>query len=470
MQLQVRSPSGRELASIEAEPAWCVRDVLAAIPEDPKALPCRRRIFLGLVELKGRLSLAEIGTSSGATLTLVKMMPPLVGAFLVPDDAGGFDVSDGTAVVWSGKRLHTLGGHGADILSIERSPDRKWVLTASADQTAKLRCVASGRCLQTFSGHEDEVYSATFSSDGEQVVTASADSTAKIWCVASGECLQTLAGHVSEVLWAGFSPNGQDALTRSHDGTAKIWRAASGECLRTFSNHGERPDCATYSPAGEQVALGFVDGTVKIWCTASGRCLHTFPRHDDGGCVMSVQFSPDGTSLLVRHYRAAKIWCLVSGECLHALGDEPLDLNMHFWIKKAQFSPGGEHVLTVSGPSGPPFTVEAEAKIWSTATGECLHTLDNGNAEFSPNGKSVLTESVQGIAMIWSVATGKCVHTLKHSPTGRVSATFAPDSEFAATSSRDDNIVKIWCPVSGECLWTFEVDRQVYRAMFFSSS
>ena len=59
------------------------------------------------------------------------------------------------------------------------SPDGTRILTASADQTAKLWDAASGKLMASFA-HEDEVEDAVFSPDGARILTASKDKTAKL--------------------------------------------------------------------------------------------------------------------------------------------------------------------------------------------------------------------------------------------------------------------------------------------------
>ena len=59
-------------------------------------------------------------------------------------------------------------------------PDGARILTASADNTAKLWDAASGKLIASF-GHQGTVRSAAFSPDGAWILTASWDKTAKLW-------------------------------------------------------------------------------------------------------------------------------------------------------------------------------------------------------------------------------------------------------------------------------------------------
>jgi len=69
-----------------------------------------------------------------------------------------------------------------------------------------------------------------------------------------------------------------------------------------------------------------------------------------------------------------------------------------YGVLSAQFSPDGKSVVTAS--------VDNTARLWDAASGEALHVLrghENGvlSAQFSPDGKSVVTASVDKTARLW---------------------------------------------------------------------
>jgi WD40 repeat protein len=84
-------------------------------------------------------------------------------------------------------------------------------------------------------GHGGQVNSAAFSPDGARVVTASADNTARIWnTTTTGAFLAELKGHGGEVGSAAFSPDGARVVTASQDGVARVWDISTlekGEAL-----------------------------------------------------------------------------------------------------------------------------------------------------------------------------------------------------------------------------------------------
>ncbi|MEQ9022124.1 MAG: hypothetical protein RLN82_05105, partial [Pseudomonadales bacterium] len=98
-----------------------------------------------------------------------------------------------------------------------------------------------------FRGHDDSVTSAVFSPDGSQILTASADNTARLWDVKNhlltmfqhkkefpDEEFQVRGDH-NEVTSAVFSPDSSQILTASTDQTARLWDI-KGNLLAEFQH------------------------------------------------------------------------------------------------------------------------------------------------------------------------------------------------------------------------------------------
>src|SRR5687767_12505980 len=81
------------------------------------------------------------------------------------------------------------------------------------------------------------------------------------------------------------------------------------------------------------------------------------------------------------------------------------------------------------------------------------HTASVNYAEFSPDGKYVVTASEDGTAKLWRVMDGKLLRDLKGHSYWIDLAIFSPDGRFIATAS-NDNSVKVWETKTGKLLHT----------------
>ena len=102
-------------------------------------------------------------------------------------------------------------------------------------EAALSQAVLENREEKDLIGHASAVWSAVFSRDGTRIVTASANDTARVWDAASGRSLAVLRGHTSAVWSAAFSPDGARIVTASADDTARVWDVASGHSLAVLS-------------------------------------------------------------------------------------------------------------------------------------------------------------------------------------------------------------------------------------------
>jgi WD40 repeat protein/energy-coupling factor transporter ATP-binding protein EcfA2 len=302
--------------------------------------------------------------------------------------------------------------HQKEITSALFSPSGEQILTASADNTAKI-WNRTGKPLATLN-HKDVVLSAVFSPNGKRILTASADSTAKLW-ERSGKLIATLQ-HKGAVRSAAFCPNGTLILTSSEDKTAKLWDRL-GNLLATLM-HQSYVQSAVFSPNGKQILTASTDSTAKLW-DRSGKLLITL-KHS--GNVHSAVFSPDGKSILTVSFgKTAKLWDL-TGKLLVTLKHQDL-------VESAEFSPIEELILTAS--------FDKTAKLWDRS-GKLIATLDHqdlvSHAVFSPTGNQILTASDK-TAKLWN-REGKLLSTMHHE-VGVSSAVFSHDEQQVLTVSYD---------------------------------
>ena len=114
-------------------------------------------------------------------------------------------------------------GHSGDVNSVCFSPDGKYLVSGSSDNTVKLWEVSSGQMIRTFQGHSSSVLSVSFSPDGRRIASGSYDKTVKLWDATTAKLISTFQGHTSWVMSVSFSPDGQHIVSGSNDTSIRIW-------------------------------------------------------------------------------------------------------------------------------------------------------------------------------------------------------------------------------------------------------
>lgn len=124
---------------------------------------------------------------------------------------------------------------------------------------------------------------------------------------------------------------------------------------------------------------------------------------------------------------------------------EPMRHNKRIYF--AEFSPNGRSVVTAS--------LDLTARIWDARTGRLLFTLPHPaavrSARFSPDGSRILTGSDDFVVRLWDAHTGRplgrpMIHPKK---VHRESVTFSPDGRRILTGS-DDGTARVWDGHTGE--------------------
>ncbi len=422
--------------------------------------------------------------------------------------------NDSTARLWkagTGELVMPPLNHSAqqsDVImtAFDPSGDRLLTVDNALDDHkygARIWDTHTGKPLTPLMSHAQQVDFAAFSRDGSRVVTVSEDGTSQIWdsstskpvCppLATGE----LPGIIGSRLWADFSPDGSKVATSNGEsiqvwnsktgaaitaplkldnaalvrfvddtsilgvtgfGATQTWNADSGEIIHNFHRHGEGYNSGQFAlaPDGREIAIG-EGATVQVWDANSEKAL-TCPMHHSQG-IQFMQFSPDGTKLLVISLdNSVRIWNLAS------LAATVLDRESAS-IASAAFSPSGKQVVTVPLSSG-------EAPVIDVSTGKLLFLLEHGGsinfAGFSPAGDRIVTLGDDMAACLWDAATGNAtVDPLKHDKTPTVAA-FSRDGRFLATAGYDDQdgLVHIWDVYSGNAFSSVPTGAQVTGLLF----
>jgi WD40 repeat protein/serine/threonine protein kinase/tetratricopeptide (TPR) repeat protein len=362
---------------------------------------------------------------------------------------------DGTARVWevhNGQApLTEVLKQGNRVNSAQFSPDGARIVTASDDGIARVWDARTGQALTEPLTHAAAVNFAQFSSDGKRVLTVARDQTARVWNAQSGRPLTEPLKHSSVVSSAQFSPDGKRIVTATWEGSAWVWDVDTGRPVTDPLKHHGRVNSAQFSPDGGRVVTASQDGTARVWDAQSGVQL-TELQHGNLVSVTSAQFNPDGKRILtVSRDESTRVWDAQTGEQLTQLGGD---------VMSAQFSPDGKRILAVSGTTariwdaqtGQPLTEPLQNGTYVTS------------AQFSPDGKRIVTATFGGGARVWDAQTGQqLMDPLVHGRAARPgelnraanggnavgarwvvnSAQFSPDGKRIVTAG-DDGTARVW--------------------------
>ena len=120
----------------------------------------------------------------------------------------------------------------SSVSSVAVTPDGKYVVSGSSDETIKLWDIKTGEVIRTFEGHTSYVSSVAVTSNGKYVVSGSWDETIKLWDIKTGEIIKEFKGHTSYVSSVAVTPDGKYIVSGSDDKTIKLWDIKICECNR----------------------------------------------------------------------------------------------------------------------------------------------------------------------------------------------------------------------------------------------
>jgi len=340
--------------------------------------------------------------------------------------------ADNTTKLWdveTGNEIRTFSGHAGDVRSVGFSPDGGFIITGSNDKSARMWDVLTGEEFWRLEWHNNYVTSVSFSPDGKKIVTGSKDKTAILWDVAAGERLTTLKGHTGYVTSVAFSPDSRYVVTGSYDCTARIWDVETGRLVRVFKGvlkeffrgfikgmlkgflkgHYESITAVAYSPDGRYIVTGSEDKTARLWDVRKGEEVRIFKGHTD--YVTSVNFSSDGRYLVTGSLdKTTKIWDLKMVGAVYTFGDHP------DYVTSVAFSPDGKYIISASGSFMR--RMDKTARLWEISSKSQVRTFEGqshwGNSvNFSDDGRYIATVFGDGSTKLWDIVGGGKVRPLK---------------------------------------------------------
>ncbi len=358
----------------------------------------------------------------------------------------------------------TLSGHTDLVYSVAWSPDGTRLLTAGADQTARIWDARDGRLLQTIDANGRVVTAAIWSPDGTEVALSTRQRSVGIFAAGTGKELMSLNATQGPVWDLAWSPDGAYLATADESGAILVWAVEEGEVAFTLRGHDTRAVSVDWSPDGRHLASGSKDSTAYVWRATKG--VELLAMDDPSGLVTELGWMPDGRTILSAggtwlEYGVIdgriREWDVSTGRELRAL--EPA-LDAYYEV---EVSPDGLHFAThhdsqFPGNPNPKFDA---VFVWDYASGEVvtvipvIQTADEGflyDIAWAPDSRRLVVASSQGIARVYDALSGeRLVDFVGQGPTHVVfGVDWSPTGAWIASTDLESHLIRVWNATTGE--------------------
>lgn len=357
--------------------------------------------------------------------------------------SGAIDIID---VDQGGEEIAVLTGHTAGIHRLDATSDGRWLVSGSADWTARVWDIEVLREVRQFAGHEAMVTDVATTPRGDLVATVAQDGTVVIWERETGE----LSWKLSEQTWLmdhtiSFSSSGA-VVTPAYD---PISIGLAGAAIAAI----EDPDVSTSQAMGDKIVLG--DWFGEVWLAGDQPGAGEPPRHDN----FVRDLATSGHHVVSVSSDSVWLWDTAGG------GTQQLSTFDNEWTAAditadgTRVAMGGwfsvVQVLDTTDPDAP--RVLFDQRI-AEVTDIALH----------PTEPLLAVALADGAVQLWDYELGdEFTPRLAGHRDWVLSVAFSPDGTQLVTGGRDQT-VRVWDVASREALLVFQSHDSAVTAVAYS--
>lgn len=356
------------------------------------------------------------------------------------------------------------GWHLGAVNFVSFSSDGQYLISASADRTAKIWRVSDENLVRTFVGHSSGVNCAVFSPDGNYAATGD-ENTLRVWRLSDGRLLHAISGTTYDI---DFSHNSA-WVARGGYGNYSVWRLDNGTLVRTFGSAPRAYWEIDFSADGQYLAWGDNYGYFGVHRVSDWQQLYS-NRHPSADYVTALDISPNAQFLATSGNPAGSsnstvyLWNVRTGNMIRQL------TGVVGFVRCCQFSPDSQHLAAADSSSYSGYAV----RIWYVLDGTLQRSLVHSNevlsVAYSPNGQYLAsgTGGRDCTIYLWNPANGALLKTINPRVGGSItSVAFSPDGQYIATGITD-NTIRIWRVSDGSLLRTLRGHSNRVNAVAFS--
>ena len=391
-----------------------------------------------------------------------------------------------TIVAYSadGKRLFSGGGGSAAFAGYEKAGQ---ILSWDPE---------NGALLRRLTGHATPIVSLALRPDGRLLGSSELDGSVRWWDPLTGKACPSRENMRGAVR----------ALTFSPDGRRLAW-AADGEGVRIRAQGNSQhelicPDCLdmcrqlVFDPSGRHLASNGA-ANLYFWDADTGQLLW---RRPTGTSAMGLAFSPDGRLLAVAHGVSAVLLQADNGQQVQQIIGHDAEVRALTFTPDGRFLvtsandrtirmwnvKSGEVHLKLRGPLGSVEGVSIHPDGWQMATCEQapvpfkpglvriwdqtahpeysnfdgLASSEDDDSEglaFTGDSQNLLLVRRGGLLQTRAASSGRALTEHLHDCASRILGlreltAFTPDGRRLAGVARDERLIKLWDPASGQLL------------------
>ncbi|RPI83275.1 MAG: WD40 repeat domain-containing protein, partial [Planctomycetaceae bacterium] len=371
-------------------------------------------------------------------------------------------------------KFQMLAAHRGAVRGVAFDASGRQLVSGAQDNAVCLWDVAQRRLLRTLRGHGEWVRACAFDPTGTQIYSASFDGSARVWRNDGQHELEILAdrslqGHADAVLGVNFARAGDRVVTASRDRSARTWDFQTGRELVVFEEgHQFLASNAAFQADGSRLFTAAVDNTVRAWDVATGTEI---TRFEMTGRAAALAVSGNGQWLLTGGDNPN------AGDGVEGGGPETDRFAPQVWnisrlapglpaIRERLLSGHKTEVTAVafSADSRLACTGDAGGKLlvwrtsdWTVERRLAKHTAKITAAVFTPDGRSLLSASLDNTVEQWDLATGSSrrERSLVH-PDGVSALVLATDGKETLTACADGH-VRLWNLADAQREWELPV-------------
>jgi len=367
----------------------------------------------------------------------------------------------------------------SSVWSLVFSPDDRQLLSTGWSTEASLWTLASAGLPQLLTGHQLNVWSAVFSPDGATIATTSSDQSISFWDTATLAPKFGLHGHASEVWCAAFSPDGRRLATGGKDQNILLWPTVEPQKQGELPHYNMDAN-PVFSPDSSRLVTFQTDLTnAQLWQVAGRKLLAT--NLAEGRYVLGFSrdsqevLTFDSSSFILNYWlpnasEPTREITLADAEIHHGpFPSQSLSPDqLYFFVIDATGliqiwnTATGRLVCRIHGPRPPirnaVISPQGRQLVVSVERDHVAHLFDCttgaeqllaghrdfvSGLDFSPDGATLATGSMDGTIRLWDTRSGQTTATLPGHLTEATAVAFSPDGRTLASLGRSDSL-KLW--------------------------